>query len=115
MRDLLVVVRRATAGAMTTTDITALAKSLGVPADAVEPRLHGVAKIAPERVDLPTRGRVVLVTAMTPTPAGEGKTTTTIGLVDGLRKRGVAAVGALREPSLGPIFGKKGGAVGGGR
>ena len=52
---------------------------------------------------------------MTPTPAGEGKTTTTIGLIDGLRRRGVQAIGALREPSLGPLFGLKGGAVGGGK
>ena len=59
-------------------------------------------------------GRLVLVTAITPTPAGEGKTTTTIGLSDGLRKIGKKSVVALREPSLGPVFGVKGGAAGGG-
>ena len=59
-------------------------------------------------------GKLVLVTAITPTPAGEGKTTTTIGLADGLRKIGKDAVVALREPSLGPVFGLKGGAAGGG-
>lgn len=59
-------------------------------------------------------GKLILVTAMTPTPAGEGKTTTTIGLADGLRRIGKKAVVALREPSLGPVFGIKGGAAGGG-
>ncbi|HBJ18469.1 MAG TPA: formate--tetrahydrofolate ligase, partial [Clostridiales bacterium] len=60
------------------------------------------------------RGKLVLVTAITPTPAGEGKTTMSIGLADGLRKIGREAVLALREPSLGPVFGIKGGATGGG-
>ena len=59
-------------------------------------------------------GKLVLVTAITPTPAGEGKTTTTVGLADGLRRIGKKAVVALREPSLGPVFGIKGGAAGGG-
>ncbi len=59
-------------------------------------------------------GKLILVTAITPTPAGEGKTTTTIGLTDGLRKIGKNALAALREPSLGPVFGVKGGAAGGG-
>ncbi len=59
-------------------------------------------------------GKLILVTAITPTPAGEGKTTTTVGLADGLRKLGKRAVVALREPSLGPVFGIKGGAAGGG-
>ena len=59
-------------------------------------------------------GKLVLVTAITPTPAGEGKTTTTIGLADGLRKIGKSSIVALREPSLGPVFGIKGGAAGGG-
>lgn len=88
---------------------------LGIPWTAVEPRGHAVAKIDPARIERPADGRVVLVTAMTPTPAGEGKTTVATGLVDGLWRRGVRAVGALREPSLGPLFGRKGGAVGGGR
>ena len=60
-------------------------------------------------------GKLILVTAITPTPAGEGKTTTSVGLTDGLRKIGKNAVVALREPSLGPVFGIKGGAAGGGR
>ena len=59
-------------------------------------------------------GKLILVTAITPTPAGEGKTTTTVGLADGLRKIGKRSVVALREPSLGPVFGLKGGAAGGG-
>ena len=59
-------------------------------------------------------GKLVLVTAITPTPAGEGKTTTTIGLADSLRRIGKHPVVALREPSLGPVFGIKGGAAGGG-
>ncbi|MBQ5391972.1 MAG: formate--tetrahydrofolate ligase, partial [Spirochaetales bacterium] len=59
-------------------------------------------------------GNLILVTAITPTPAGEGKTTTTIGLADGLRKLGKRSILALREPSMGPVFGVKGGAAGGG-
>ena len=66
-----------------------------------------------DRADRPD-GKLILVTAITPTPAGEGKTTTTVGLTDGLRKIGKNAVAALREPSLGPVFGVKGGAAGGG-
>ncbi len=61
------------------------------------------------------KGRLILVTALTPTPAGEGKTTTAIGLVDALWRLGKRAALALREPSLGPVFGVKGGATGGGR
>ncbi|MDR2417657.1 MAG: formate--tetrahydrofolate ligase [Treponema sp.] len=64
--------------------------------------------------DTQADGKLVLVTAITPTPAGEGKTTTTVGLADGLRKIGKNAIVALREPSLGPVFGVKGGAAGGG-
>ncbi|MBP3388475.1 MAG: formate--tetrahydrofolate ligase, partial [Clostridia bacterium] len=59
-------------------------------------------------------GKLILVTAITPTPAGEGKTTTTIGLADGLKRIGKKVMVALREPSLGPVFGVKGGAAGGG-
>src|SRR6476661_5853395 len=62
----------------------------------------------------PPRGKLVLVTAMTPTKYGEGKTTTTIGLTQGLVRRGQRAVAALREPSLSPVFGAKGGGTGGG-
>ena len=64
--------------------------------------------------DLNKNGKLVLVTAITPTPAGEGKTTTTIGLADGLKRIGKKVMVALREPSLGPVFGIKGGAGGGG-
>lgn len=73
------------------------------------------AKIDPALLNSPREnGKLVLVTAITPTPAGEGKTTTTIGLADGLRRIGKEAVVAMREPSLGPVFGVKGGAAGGG-
>ena len=70
-------------------------------------------KILSDLADRPN-GKLILVTAITPTPAGEGKTTTSIGLTDGLRRLGKKAVVALREPSLGPVFGIKGGAAGGG-
>lgn len=63
----------------------------------------------------PCRGQLILVSAMSPAPAGEGKTTVAIGLLDALRQRGQAAVAALRQPSLGPVFGSKGGATGGGK
>ncbi len=100
---------------MIKTQLDHLFERLDIPADAVLPYGREIAKINPAKfADRPSKGRVVLVTAMTPTPAGEGKTTTSIGLVDGLCKRGVKAVGALREPSLGPLFGLKGGAIGGG-
>ncbi|MGJ9512772.1 formate--tetrahydrofolate ligase [Actinotignum sp. GS-2025b] len=94
---------------------TALAA--GVPADAVIPFGRDRAKIDYRWVEKvgAQPGRLVLVTAMSPTPAGEGKTTTSIGLADGLRYLGKGAVLALREPSLGPVFGLKGGAIGGGR
>lgn len=59
-------------------------------------------------------GKLVLVTAISPTPAGEGKTTTSVGLADALHRKGVNVMAALREPSLGPVFGVKGGAAGGG-
>jgi formate--tetrahydrofolate ligase len=72
------------------------------------------AKIKREAMGTGGRGKLVLVSAITPTPAGEGKTTTTIGLADGLRKLGQPACCAIREPSLGPVFGMKGGAAGGG-
>jgi formate--tetrahydrofolate ligase len=97
------------------TELDELIARLGLPEEAVIPCGRDVAKVDPDRVEGRERGRVVLVSAMTPTPAGEGKTTTVIGLVDGLNRAGVNAVGALREPSLGPLFGSKGGAIGGGR
>src|SRR5205809_1360679 len=94
----------------------ALAK-LGIPEEHLEPYGHFKAKVSLEYLDsLKTRpnAKLVLVTAMTPTPAGEGKTTTTVGLGDGLNRIGRKAMICLREPSLGPSFGMKGGAAGGG-
>ncbi len=90
-----------------------IAGALGVPASAVIP--HGRDKAKLDILGDHPRGKLVLVTGITPTPAGEGKTTTTIGLTDGLRRIGVRAACCLREPSLGPCFGMKGGATGGGR
>jgi formate--tetrahydrofolate ligase len=92
-----------------------VAESLGIdPAD-LEPYGHYKAKLSPRAYrDKPRRGKLVLVSAITPTPAGEGKTTTTIGLVQGLARIGVRSAAALREPSLGPVFGMKGGGAGGG-
>ncbi len=93
------------------------ADRLGLPDEALEPYGRYKAKIAPERLpglaDRPD-GRLILVTAINPTPAGEGKTTTTIGLGDALNRIGKRTLVALREPSLGPCFGIKGGAAGGG-
>ena len=95
--------------------ISAIADSIGIPADAVENYGRYKAKIDVNALgERPQRGKLILVTAITPTPAGEGKTTTSVGLTDGLRKIGKNAIVALREPSLGPVFGVKGGAAGGG-
>ncbi len=92
-----------------------IAASLGIPEDAVENYGRYKAKLDPRALkELPEKGKLILVTAITPTPAGEGKTTTSVGLTDGLRRIGKNAVVALREPSLGPVFGVKGGAAGGG-
>jgi formate--tetrahydrofolate ligase len=98
--------------------IAEVAGRFGVPAQALRPYGHVVAKLEPAFLDsLRERpdGKLILVTAINPTPAGEGKTTTTIGLGDALNHLGKRAVIALREPSLGPCFGQKGGATGGGR
>ena len=96
--------------------ITAIAEAAGIPVDCLEP--YGKYKAKINLGDIPAdfdkKGKLVLVTAITPTPAGEGKTTTTIGLADGLKKIGKNVMVALREPSLGPVFGIKGGAAGGG-
>ncbi len=92
-------------------------EKLGISEDHLEPYGHFKAKIALEYVEsLKGRkdGKLILVTAMTPTPAGEGKTTTTVGLGDALNHIGKKAMICLREPSLGPVFGMKGGAAGGG-
>ncbi len=98
------------------TPVTELAKKAGIPEEKLE--LYGKykAKVDLSIKDDPTlkNGKLILVTAITPTPAGEGKTTTTIGLADGLRRIGKNALVAIREPSLGPVFGVKGGAAGGG-
>lgn len=93
-----------------------IAAKLGLNVDNIEPYGHYKAKINPaEAFKLPEKqGRLILVTAINPTPAGEGKTTVTIGLADALRHIGKDSVIALREPSLGPVFGVKGGAAGGG-
>ena len=98
--------------------ITEVAKTAGVDEKYLEQYGNYMAKIdyvnlMKEVGDKPN-GKLILVTAITPTPAGEGKTTTSVGLVDGLRKIGKKAMVALREPSLGPVFGIKGGAAGGG-
>ncbi|MBR2188089.1 MAG: formate--tetrahydrofolate ligase [Eubacterium sp.] len=96
--------------------ITEVAAAAGIDEKYVEQYGNYKAKIDYaflKETDLPD-GKLVLVTAITPTPAGEGKTTTTVGLADGLRKIGKKSVVALREPSLGPVFGVKGGAAGGG-
>ena len=97
--------------------ITRIAAGLGIPDDALEP--YGRYKAKVSLAHLRTlgdrrRGTLVLVTAMSPTPAGEGKTTTTVGLGDALTRIGERAMICLREPALGPVFGMKGGAAGGG-
>ena len=97
--------------------ITQVAQRIGIPDDALEPYGHYKAKISLEYLDsLKGRhdGKLILVTAISPTPAGEGKTTTTVGLGDALNRIGKKTMICLREPSLGPVFGLKGGAAGGG-
>ena len=104
------------AGEVEPVKITELARSCGIDEKYVEQYGNYKAKIDYNMLkekETPD-GKLVLVTAITPTPAGEGKTTTTVGLADGLRKIGKNAIVALREPSLGPVFGIKGGAAGGG-
>ena len=98
--------------------VARIAAKLDVPESALLPFGRTIAKIEPEFLaslgDRP-EGKLILVTAINPTPAGEGKTTTTIGLGDGLTRLGLKTAICLREPSLGPSFGQKGGATGGGR
>ena len=96
--------------------ITEIAKIAGVDDKYLEQYGKYKAKVdynILKEVDRPN-GKLVLVTAINPTPAGEGKTTTTVGLADGMKKLGKNVIVALREPSLGPVFGIKGGAAGGG-
>ncbi|MEO8441744.1 MAG: formate--tetrahydrofolate ligase [Betaproteobacteria bacterium] len=97
--------------------ITKVAEKLGIPEEHLVPYGHYKAKVSLEYVDSLVNkkdGKLILVTAISPTPAGEGKTTTTVGLGDALNKIGKKALICLREPSLGPVFGVKGGAAGGG-
>ncbi len=95
--------------------ISVIAKRANIKEEYVEQYGNYKAKIDPKLLDEDRpNGKLILVTAITPTPAGEGKTTTTIGLADGLRRVGKNVTVALREPSLGPVFGIKGGAAGGG-
>jgi len=94
--------------------IEEIAGVLGVAPEHLEHYGRYKAKIDLEPGETGKKGSLILVSAITPTPAGEGKTTTTIGLTDGLRKLGKTACCAIREPSLGPVFGMKGGAAGGG-
>ena len=97
--------------------IAEIGKKIGIPESALHQYGHYKAKIDYEfisQVQSKKDGKLVLVTAITPTPAGEGKTTTTVGLADGLNRIGKKAISCTREPSLGPNFGVKGGAAGGG-
>lgn len=96
--------------------IEEIAEKLGMEVGHLEKYGKYKAKVSPENIRRKEgqKGKLIMVTAMTPTPAGEGKTTTSIGLADALSRLGKKAVVALREPSLGPVFGMKGGATGGG-
>ena len=97
--------------------ITEIAKKIGIGEDHLELYGNYKAKISAdiwEKIKDHKDGKLILVTAITPTPAGEGKTTTTVGLADGMNLIGEKVMVALREPSLGPVFGMKGGAAGGG-
>ncbi len=98
-------------------EIKEIAAKLGVSEDEIEPYGHYKAKLSQKLIDRAAKnpdGKLILVTAINPTPAGEGKTTTSVGLCEGMNKIGRKACLALREPSLGPVFGVKGGAAGGG-
>lgn len=105
------------AQAATLKPITAIASQLDISAQDLIPYGHHIAKIsqtAIQQLNQQVNGKLILVTAINPTPAGEGKTTTTVGLADALNYLGKRVVACLREPSLGPVFGMKGGATGGG-
>lgn len=105
------------AQAATLEDIYVIAEKAGIAKEYLEPYGTDKAKISPkfnETVQKNEDGKLILVTAITPTKAGEGKSTTTVGLADGLQKIGKKSMACLREPSLGPVFGLKGGATGGG-
>ncbi len=100
--------------------IAAVGERIGLPAEALVPYGHAVAKVETRFVEAVAKrpgaraGKLILVTAVNPTPAGEGKTTTTVGLADALRRIGKSAAVAMREPSLAPCFGTRGAAAGGG-
>jgi len=97
--------------------INAIGAKLNIRKEDLVPFGHDKAKISWNAIDNVQKnkdGKLILVTAVTPTPAGEGKTTTSVGLTDGLNKIGKQTTVCLREPSLGPCFGMKGGAAGGG-
>ena len=95
--------------------ITQIARQAGIREDSLSCYGRYIAKVDPTAYqDQPARARLILVTAITPTPAGEGKTTVSVSLADGMRRNGKNAMLALREPSQGPVFGIKGGAAGGG-
>jgi len=101
--------------AATLRPIQQIADKAGIPIDAVEPYGKYKAKLIREHLPVPRDlGKLILVTAISPTPAGEGKSTTSVGLADALNRIGKKTMLALREPSLGPCFGTKGGATGGG-
>ena len=105
------------AQAATPEKITKIAAKLNIPEDSLEPFGHFKAKISLDylnSLDNKEDGKLILVTAISPTPAGEGKTTTSVGLGDALNQIGKKALVTIREPSLGPVFGMKGGAAGGG-
>ncbi|MBW6453780.1 MAG: formate--tetrahydrofolate ligase, partial [Methyloprofundus sp.] len=97
--------------------INLAAEKFNIPAEHLDPYGHYKAKISLEYVNSLKKqqdGKLILVTAISPTPAGEGKTTTTVGLGDAMNRLGKKTIICLREPSLGPCFGMKGGAAGGG-
>ena len=95
--------------------IEEIAKAAGIAPETLSPYGRYIAKVQPAALpERNARARLVLVTAVNPTPAGEGKTTVSVALADGMRQIGKNAMLALREPSLGPVFGMKGGATGGG-
>ena len=106
----------AIAQSVTPRPIVEVAAELGIPADQLQPYGHDKAKLPLTLIDdaKAAQAKLVLVTAISPTPAGEGKTTTSIGLHEGLSALGKRSIVVLREPSLGPVFGMKGGAAGGG-
>ena len=94
--------------------IVDVAREIGLGPDDIEQYGKYKAKLPMEVTQRPARGRLVLITAINPTPAGEGKSTVAVGLTQAMRRLNVNAILCMREPSLGPVFGVKGGAAGGG-